>query len=135
MSFPSELRTDVGWPRDRRPRSHGTGAIAMPGAERFEKDLADDRGMGHGRRRRAVEVLGFVACWIALGYVLPIGANGYLLIGIPLTIAFQAAVRKQPLLHFVAGNAPQFALGSRDVLLAVALAIVPVYYAAEGGLA
>lgn len=77
------------------------------------------------RRRRIVEAVGFVAVWVGAGYLLPLDADGYLIVGIPLTIAFQVLVRRRPLRELFAAGTTRFALGRRGATLAIALAVVP----------
>jgi len=83
------------------------------------------------RRRRYLEACAFVAVWVTAGYLLPVSSNGYLLLGIPLTIAFQLVVRRRPLRELFAVGTDRFRLDRRGVLLAVALAAVPAWYAAR----
>jgi membrane protease YdiL (CAAX protease family) len=83
------------------------------------------------RRRRSLEAVAFVAVWVVAGYLLPISANAYLLLGIPLTIGFQVLVRRRPLRELFAGNTTRFALGRRGVAIAAALAVVPGYHALQ----
>lgn len=83
------------------------------------------------RRRRVIEVGAFVAVWVAAGYLLPVSSNGYLLLGIPLTIAFQVLVRRRPLHELFAATATRFRVDRRGVAIAVVLAVVPGYYAAK----
>jgi membrane protease YdiL (CAAX protease family) len=88
------------------------------------------------RRRRITEVTAFVAVWVAVGYLLPISSNGYLLLGIPLTIAFQVLVRRRPLRELFAAGTARFSLDRSGIVLAVALAVVPVVFgvrAVSGG--
>lgn len=80
-------------------------------------------------RRRAIEAAAFVAVWMTAGWLLPIGSNGYLLLGIPLTVVFQVLVRRRPLRELYAAGRTRPALGKRGVVTAVALAIVPGWYA------
>ena len=49
------------------------------------------------RGRRIVEITLVVAIWIALGISLHLSVRGYLLVGIPLTVAFQCGVGRRPL--------------------------------------
>ena len=81
------------------------------------------------RRRRIVEAVAFVAVWVAAGYLLRLSANGYLLLGVPLTAAFQLLVRRRPLRELFAGNTSRFALSRRGAAMAAVLAAVPGYYA------
>jgi membrane protease YdiL (CAAX protease family) len=78
------------------------------------------------RVRRLLEATAFVAVWVALGYLLPVDANAYLLLGVPLTAAFQLLVRRRPLRELWVRDGPPFRLDRRGVALAVLLAVVPV---------
>lgn len=84
--------------------------------------------------RRYLEAVGFVAAWMAMGIGLRItglspfiSANGYLLIGIPLTILFQRYVRKQPLVSLWLRDAEHFSIGPIGFLLAAGFAAAPAY--------
>ena len=81
------------------------------------------------RCQRIIEGLAFVTIWVILGYLLPVSENGYLLLGIPLTIGFQKLVRRRPLRELWAGNTTRFALDKPGVGMAAVLAAVPAYYA------
>ena len=83
------------------------------------------------RHRRIIEAVAFVAVWVAAGYLLPVDVNGYLLLGVPLTAAFQLLVRRRPLRELFAPNAARFALSTRGIVMAAALAVVPGYYAIQ----
>ena len=72
-----------------------------------------------------MEAVSFVSVWVAAGYLLPIDANGYLLLGIPLTLAFQLLVRRRPVRELFA-RTTRFALDTRGLVMAAALAIVPL---------
>ncbi len=84
---------------------------------------------GRTRRRRYVEAGAFVAVWVTAGYLLPLGSNGYLLLGIPLTLGFQLLVRRRPLRELFAVGPDRFTLDRRGAALAVTLAIVPGWFA------
>jgi membrane protease YdiL (CAAX protease family) len=77
-----------------------------------------------------MEAVSFVGVWVAAGYVLPIDANGYLLLGIPLTLAFQTGVRRRPVRELFA-RTTRFSLGTRGLPMAFAIAVVPAYYALQ----
>jgi membrane protease YdiL (CAAX protease family) len=81
------------------------------------------------RRRRIIEVVAFVALWVAAGYALPISSNGYLLLGIPLTIAFQLLVRRRPLRELFAFGTTRSVLDGPGRVLAAVLAVVPGVFA------
>ena len=89
------------------------------------------RGLDAARLRRLVEAVTFVAVWVAAGYLLRLGANGYLLLGVPLTAAFQLLVRRRPLRELFAGNTSRFALSWRGAVTAAVLAVLPGYYAGQ----
>jgi Type II CAAX prenyl endopeptidase Rce1-like len=96
---------------------------------------------GRARPRRVVEGVGFVAAWVGLGYLLPVSAEAYLLMGIPLTIAFQLLVRRRPVRELLVrggGAAPvrSSGLGRRDVAVTALLVLAPLSWglqAAGGG--
>lgn len=73
----------------------------------------------------AVQAVAFVAVWMAAGYLLPVDANLYLLIGIPLTLAFQRLVRRRPVRDLWVRDAPAFTLDRKARILAGVLAIAP----------
>jgi membrane protease YdiL (CAAX protease family) len=86
---------------------------------------------GASRRRRVVEAIAFVAVWVAAGYLLHLTSNGYLLLGIPLTAAFQLLVRRRPLRELFAAGTARFGLTRRGAVIAAVLAIVPGACAAK----
>jgi len=50
-----------------------------------------------GQLRRVVEIVLFVALWIGIGLRFQLDADAYLLLGIPLTVFFQLAIRRKPI--------------------------------------
>jgi hypothetical protein len=78
------------------------------------------------RARRAAEVAAFTAVWIGLGIGLNLDPNAYLLLGIPLTVAFQLGVRRRPLRELWVRDGGPFRLGRHGRLVAAALAVLPV---------
>lgn len=80
------------------------------------------------RRRRVLEALSFVATWIGLGYALHLDSNIYLLVGIPLTLAFQVGVRRRPVHELWVRDGGPFRLDTRARLIALALAVLPAVY-------
>jgi membrane protease YdiL (CAAX protease family) len=66
---------------------------------------------------------------MTLGSVLGLGSNAYLLLGIPLTGAFQLLVRRRPLRELFAADTGRFAVDRKGMLMAAVLAITPGYYA------
>jgi len=84
-------------------------------------------GSDTGRARRTLEATAAVAVWIALGLVFHLDANTYLLLGIPLTAAFQWGVRRQPLRALWVRDAVPFRLGATGWAWAVVLAAYPCF--------
>ena len=84
-------------------------------------------------RRRCAEAIAFVALWMAAGYLLPIDSNGYLLLGIPLTMVFQLFVRRRPLRELFAPASSTAANTVRwdgtALAMAAGLALLPAVYA------
>jgi len=81
------------------------------------------------QRRRAAEAIAFVAVWMAAGYLLPISSDGYLLLGIPLTVAFQLFVRRRPLRTLFAPATSRFAWDGKALAMVAAPALLPAVYA------
>jgi Type II CAAX prenyl endopeptidase Rce1-like len=88
-------------------------------------------GTATSRARRMMEVCGAVALWISLGIGFHLSANAYLLLGIPLTAAFQWGVRRQPLCALWVRDAAPFRLSAAGWVTAAALAAYPCYRLAE----
>ncbi|WP_256796268.1 CPBP family intramembrane glutamic endopeptidase [Terrabacter sp. Ter38] len=86
---------------------------------------------GRSRRRRIAEAIGFVAVWMVAGFALHLPSNGYLLLGIPLTAAFQVLVRRRPLRELFAAGTDRFALIRQGMVVAAVLAATPAYYAGK----
>ena len=82
------------------------------------------------QRRRVLEAVAFIAVWMSAGYLLGLSSNAYLLLGIPLTAAFQLVVRRRPLRELFAAGTTRFALDRKGAAIATVLAITPAYYAA-----
>ena len=83
------------------------------------------------RPRRVAEAIAFVAVWITAGYLLHLPSNGYLLLGIPLTAAFQLLMRRRPLRELVAAGTARFALTRQGSAIAAVLAVTPGIYATQ----
>ena len=77
--------------------------------------------------RRYIEVLAFVALWMALGWIFHLDTNSYLLIGIPLVVLFQRFVRQRPLRQLWVRDAAAFRLGLVGIVIAVLLILAPGY--------
>ena len=76
--------------------------------------------------RRYAAVILFVVAWMACGWLLRVDANGYLLLGVPLTVLFQWLIRRRPLPALWVREAPPFRLEWKGVVMAVALSLVPL---------
>jgi hypothetical protein len=81
--------------------------------------------------RRVIEGAGFVVVWMALGYAFSGNDLVYLLMGVPLTIAFQLLVRQRPLRELWVRDATRFTLDKRGLVLASLLVVAPVFYGAR----
>jgi membrane protease YdiL (CAAX protease family) len=83
------------------------------------------------RRRRVLEGFGFVAVWVALGYLFPLNDETYLLMGVPLTLGFQLLVRRRPLRELWVRDATRFTLDRRGLVLGAVLVVTPAYFGAR----
>jgi hypothetical protein len=63
-----------------------------------------------------------VALWMGLGWFLHLNVNQYLILGIPITVAFQLVIRRQPLRALWVRDAPPFRLSFAGIVLAVMFA-------------
>ena len=81
----------------------------------------------HSRPRRLFDVAAFVAVWIAIGEATGAGVNAYLLIGIPLTLAFQLGLRRRRIPELWVRRAPPIERRRLFAGLAIAFAVYPVY--------
>ena len=84
---------------------------------------------GASQGRRVAEAVGFVAVWVAAGYLLRLGSNAYLLLGVPLTAVFQLLVRRRPLRELFAAGTARFTVDRKGAAIAAVLAITPGFYA------
>jgi membrane protease YdiL (CAAX protease family) len=75
--------------------------------------------------RRFLYVFLFTAFYIALGFMLKLDANQYLLAGIPMTVVFQLLVSKQPLHKLWVRDNETFRLNKLSILLSVVFAVYP----------
>jgi hypothetical protein len=88
------------------------------------------RSLASGLIRRWIEALAFVGVWIAVGELLDMSTNTYLLFGIPLTAGFQLFVRKRPISDLWVRGGPGLSLRSVNLKLAIVLALAPFVYLA-----
>jgi len=79
------------------------------------------------RLRRILETTGVVALWVALGISLHLSVRAYLLLGVPLTAAFQWGVRRQPLRALWVRNAVPFRLDAAGWTIAALFTVAPAY--------
>lgn len=84
--------------------------------------------------RPALAVLLFVSLWMALGWLLRLDRNAYVLLGVPLTLAFQLWVRRQPVRALWVSAAPALRPNAAWVLATLALAALPLYKLVDAGL-
>src|SRR5690349_20591421 len=68
---------------------------------------------------------------MSAGFLLHLPSNGYLLLGIPLTAAFQLLVRRRPLRELFAAHTARFALTRHGAVVAAVLAATPGFYASQ----
>lgn len=85
-----------------------------------------------GRLIRAAVATLLVSGYIALGFAFRLGAEGYLLLGIPITIAFQLLVVRRPLRSLWLRQATPLRFTPRSIIAMVVLAIAPAIVAARG---
>lgn len=76
-----------------------------------------------GVLRRWAEGIAFVGFWVGLGWVLNLGADAYLLLGVPLTIGFQRLVRGEPIRAMWVREAPP--MGRLWIVPAAMFAVLP----------
>jgi Type II CAAX prenyl endopeptidase Rce1-like len=69
-----------------------------------------------------------VVGWMVLGRVFRLGANAYLLLGIPFTVVFQLAVARRPLSALWVRDAGRFRLDRAGLALAAVLMIFPARF-------
>jgi hypothetical protein len=77
--------------------------------------------------RRYVEVAGFVGTWMVLGWGLGLDANTYILLGVPLALAFQMIIGKRPIVDMWVRGAATIRLDAVSIVLAIVIAFTPVY--------
>ena len=85
-----------------------------------------------GRLLRAAVVTLVIGGYMGLGVAFQLGAEAYLLLGIPITIAFQLLVVRRPLRSFWLREAPPLAFTTRWLVAIVVVAIAPAVVAARG---
>lgn len=73
-----------------------------------------------------------VGAYMAIGFAFRLSADAYLLLGIPITVAFQLLVIRRPLRSLWLRAAPPLRLDWRSIGAIVLLAIAPAFVAARG---
>ena len=112
--------------------------LSSPGIVKPRSSSAPYEGGSTGsdtsRLRRVLEGTGLVSVWTALGFLLNVEGDSftYLLLGVPLTLAFQLLVRRRPLRELWVRDGMSSALEGRGVVLAAALMVAPGFYAFRG---
>jgi membrane protease YdiL (CAAX protease family) len=85
-----------------------------------------------GRLVRAFVATLLVGGYMALGFAFRLSADAYLLVGIPITVAFQLLVIRRPLRSLWLRHAPPMSFTPRSIAAIVLLAIAPATVAARG---
>ena len=89
--------------------------------------LAVDR-----RLARAAFATLVIGGYMALGFAFRLSAEGYLLLGIPITVAFQILVVRRPLRALWLGGTPPMTFTRRSILAVVVVAIAPAVIVIRG---
>lgn len=87
---------------------------------------------GYSKARRYIECTLFVLAWMGCGSFFHLGGSGYLLLGVPLVVAFQLLVVRRPLQQLWARNAQSFRLNAGAIAMASAVLLVPAWAYACG---
>lgn len=82
--------------------------------------------------RRPAVAAGVVAAYMALGFALRLSADAYLLLGIPITVAFQKLVARRPLRSLWLRTAPPFAFTPGSLVATAVVALAPAGLALAG---
>ena len=75
--------------------------------------------------QRCLHVVALVGIWMAVGWLFHLDANSYLVVGVPLVVAFQLLVRRKPLVTLWIRDAEHFRLNAWGVVLGLGLAVLP----------
>jgi membrane protease YdiL (CAAX protease family) len=84
------------------------------------------------RLARAVVATLMIGGYMALGFALALSAEGYLLLGIPIAIAFQVLVVRRPLRALWLRDAPPMTFTARSIVAIVVVGIAPAAVAVGG---
>jgi membrane protease YdiL (CAAX protease family) len=74
---------------------------------------------------RYTQVLLLIGLWVGVGFTFQLEPEAYLLLGVPLTAAFQHWVRRRPLCEMWVKDGAAFGLGRLGALVALALLLAP----------
>jgi membrane protease YdiL (CAAX protease family) len=85
-----------------------------------------------GRVARAVVATLAIGGHIAVGFAFQLSPEGYLLLGIPITVAFQALVVRRPLRSLWLRDVPPMTFTARSIVAIVLVAIAPTAVALGG---
>jgi membrane protease YdiL (CAAX protease family) len=85
-----------------------------------------------GRAARALVAALVIGGYIAVGFAIGLSADAYLLLGIPVTIAFQALIVRRPLRALWLRAMPATTFGPRSIAAVVGVAIAPAVIAIRG---
>jgi membrane protease YdiL (CAAX protease family) len=85
-----------------------------------------------GRVARALVATLVIGGYMALGSAFGLDAEGYLLLGIPITIGFQVLIVRRPLRSLWLRTAPPMTFTARSTVAVVVLAIAPAIVAVGG---
>jgi hypothetical protein len=96
----------------------------MPMGEESLKRRAEGQA---GFWKRGLVVLVFVGAWMALGWVLKLDVNQYLLLGVPLTALFQVLINRRPIRALWVRDAPSLRVDATWALLTIVIAAYPAY--------
>lgn len=105
--------------------------VAPAGAAAVSVDRSRPVAAEHRMQRYAV-VTAIVGLWMGVGLVLNLGAVPYLLMGIPLTLAFQVLIARRSIRSLWLLDARPFRLDRSAITIAIALALLPLYVAVAG---
>jgi membrane protease YdiL (CAAX protease family) len=85
-----------------------------------------------GRMGRALVATLAIGGYMALGFAFRLGAEAYLLLGIPITIGLQILVARRPVRSLWLRDAPSMTFTPRSMVAMIVLAIAPAIVAAGG---
>jgi len=85
-----------------------------------------------GRLGRVVVATVVIGGYMTLGFAFGLSAEGYLLLGIPIAVAFQVLVVRRPLRALWLRGTPPMTLTPRSIAAVVAIAIAPAVVAMGG---